>query len=228
MVSWLWTTWVKAVTCEWCGHRNNTLWAESLPYFSPTGTNMAFSQLLTPSLGHRCSDTVPIGPDPLFIPNSFHLGQQLSFQEETRPFGALGKVVLGHAGYSSVCKYNLPHSNSDDPLPASQSSNRPLHLWSPHLWKRDSNTLFVSLPFSLFLLAKIKSSFCLWYLILQLSEEWLLGKSLCCMISLWPHYVCTHLYHRTQNISCHGQDARISCKTEFLRGWGQDCILFIF
>lgn len=111
---------------------------------------MAFSQLLPPSLGHRCSDTVPVGPAPFFIPSSFHLGEQLSFQEEIRPFGALGKVVLGHAGCSSVCKSNTPHSNSDNPLPASQSSRHPLHLWSPHLWKRGSNMLFVSLPFSLF------------------------------------------------------------------------------
>ena len=111
---------------------------------------MAFSQLLPPSLGHRCSDTVPVGPAPFFIPSSFHLGEQLSFQEEIRPFGALGKVVLGHAGCSSVCKSNTPHSNSDNPLPTSQSSRHPLHLWSPHLWKRGSNTLFVSLPFSLF------------------------------------------------------------------------------
>ena len=44
----------------------------------------------------------------------------------------------------------------------------------------------VNMPFSLFLLAKIKSGFCLWYLVLQLSKKWLLGKSLCCMIYLWP------------------------------------------
>ena len=149
-MSWLWTTWVRAVTSEWCGHREQHAVSWESPVFLSMGANMAFSQLLTPSLGHRCSDTVPVGPAPLFIPNSFHLGQQLSFKEETRPFGALGKVVLGHAGCSSVCKSNLPHSNSDNPLPASQSSHRPLHLWSPHLWKRGSNTLFVSLPFSLF------------------------------------------------------------------------------
>lgn len=150
MVSWLQTTWVKAVMPEWCGYREQHIGSWESPVFLSMGTNMAFSQLLPPSLGHRCSDTVPVGPAPFFIPSSFHLGEQLSFQEEIRPFGALGKVVLGHAGCSSVCKSNTPHSNSDNPLPASQSSRHPLHLWSPHLWKRGSNMLFVSLPFSLF------------------------------------------------------------------------------
>ena len=154
-----WATCVKAVTHEWVGtgplesswHREHAVSCESVSFTSPMGTrNMAFFQLLPSSFCHRCSVTVPLGSAPLFVTDSLFILGAAVLQEAIRPSGVLGKVGLGHAGCSSLWethfpeyKSNPPLSNTDNPLPANQSSRHHVSIYGLSIYGRDAQTHFL-------------------------------------------------------------------------------------
>lgn len=93
--------------------------------------------------------TVPLGSAPLFV-TVFSSWEQLSLQEEIRPSGVLGKVGLGHTGCSSVWEThfseyesNPPLSNTDNPLPANQSSRHQVSIYGLSIYGRDAQTHFL-------------------------------------------------------------------------------------